>query len=722
MTNSKQDQPFMDVIYQKDPCHSICYRSGLMVYEEALVEGIFIASAWNGSGFPLAVVDNPEPTRLKLDQFPAPQAFLVDMDGQPLVSHWEWDGIEQERDDKGLHVMIRLKHKVRPVTVIIHTTLDGTPILKRSIEIINTGNQIAAISQLAPMSGPVAGTSRWTDYVGNKASPYLLGYMEQTNWGKEGSFQWHRLPNAGYRVSGRYLRERHRHPMFVLKNEATGEIHICQFAWSGGYSFAFDLDTHSGSAGQPALLSFSVSVDAPGTIRTVSPGESVMSPEVHIGMLFGGLDDAINAMHEHVRKSVIRPQARGRGCWVEAGVGPENDMSEENTLRLVEEAASLGAEVFFLDAGWYTPPGKEGAEWHPRAGDWYPDPARYQNGLTTIRDRVKSKGMLFGLWMDSERIGSLSQAAKDHPDWIASNYTGRSTQGKGDLLDLTNPAAASWMENQIARVLEDYQLDFYRLDYNLSGRDAVCCTVRNGYVEDNYLRYYDALYRIYDRLRDRFPTVIFEACAGGGGRTDLGLVSRFCHTWVTDWPHSPRSFMITNGMTMALPPEHVDRLIAGQGLISGSLDFQMRQLLFVRFTIGPGLHPKGSSMNLKQTAFIRHSIDLYKQFIRPFMPESRIFHHTPVFAGIEPDGWGILELSSVDSTRGILGVFQLANPQEAQTIICLRGVDVSKQYRVTWDNSRRTAILDGSALAGEGVRIRLEGPCTSELLLYESID
>ena len=37
---------------------------------------------------------------------------------------------------------------------------------------------------------------------------------------------------------------------------------------------------------------------------------------------------------------------------------------------------------------------------------------------------------------------------------------------------------------------------------------------------------------------------------------------------------------------MALPPEYVDRLMAGQnGHLSGDLDFQLRQLLFVRPTL-----------------------------------------------------------------------------------------------------------------------------------------
>mgnify|MGYP003051262702 CR=1 FL=1 len=105
------------------------------------------------------------------------------------------------------------------------------------------------------------------------------------------------------------------------------------------------------------------------------------------------------------------------------------------------------------------------------------------------------------------------------------------------------------------------------LNYNIGAQDAVAYNERDGYLENTFLRYYDNVYAVYSRLRRDYPNVIFESCAGGGGRTDLGMVSNFTHSWVTDWQIHPRAFSITNGMTMALPPECVDRLIGGHPLI-----------------------------------------------------------------------------------------------------------------------------------------------------------
>ena len=92
------------------------------------------------------------------------------------------------------------------------------------------------------------------------------------------------------------------------------------------------------------------------------------------------------------------------------------------------------------------------------------------------------------------------------------------------MLNLANPEAAKWMEEQIARVVSENELEFFRLDYNVGGIRQGGQTVRNGFVESLYWRYYETLYAMYDRLRARFPDLILESCAGGGGRTDIGMV------------------------------------------------------------------------------------------------------------------------------------------------------------------------------------------------------
>ena len=421
--NSNADGPgnWSDVLFADGDEKTVSYRTAMVVYEESLLKGRFVGRGWNGSGYVSFYDGRVDPTDV-----PTAQAFWLEIDGQLLASDWEWAGFERTAEPSGgLHTVIGLKHAVRPVTVEVHSKLDGTPVIARWLEITNTGTEPAALAACGIWSGVVRHTKRWCEHVAGTGRPlYSLGYFDNPHWGHEGDFQWHDLPSAGYRVDGRYRRDRHRHPWFVIRNNATGEHFIGQLAWSGGYCFEFDLDADSS---QPdASLFFRGGPDAPAPQRIIAPGETVQTPEMHLGLVFGDLDTAIQAMHEHLRKSVFMPQPRGRGGWVESGIGPEIEITVDEVFHAIDCAAELGAEVFFIDASWYAPPH---GSWWSTVGDWGVDRQRFPDGIEPFRERVHEKGLLWGLWMDAERIGPDSQTAREHPEWLATAYDGEPRLG-----------------------------------------------------------------------------------------------------------------------------------------------------------------------------------------------------------------------------------------------------------------------------------------------------
>lgn len=712
MSKTDEEVYFSDVIVKQGDEPVISYRTASTVYEESLIRGQFVGRGWNGSGFVNYYAGRTDILHGLLGM----SAFSLTIDGQELISEWELVGIEEKENSQPIpamprpfdrHVIVTLRTRVRPIEVKVHTGLDGTPILTRWLEIKNLGTTPAAISSAASWNGVMQECSGWKEQLTPGTPLFSIGYMAKAHWGNEGDFQWFDLREGRQLIDGRHQRDRHRHPMFIIRNNGTGEHFIGQFAWSGGYSFEFDLDSDR----DPAVLKFKAALDGPAPQRVVAPGESVTTPEMHLGMVFGDLDTAIQEMHDHIRRSVIMAQPRGRGCWIESGIGPEVEITSEEVFHAIDMAAEMEADLLFVDASWYAPPF---GNWFTCAGDWNVNIERFPEGIKPFRDYAHEKGILFGLWMESERIGVESEMGKAHPDWILHTHAGEEISG---MLDLSRSEVAKWMEEAIARVIEENQIDFFRLDYNTHGTGRL---ERDGFVENHFWRYYEALYAIHDRLRARFPDVIFENCAGGGGRTDLGLVRRFSHTWVTDWQIAPRSFMITNGMTMALPPENVDRLLGGQnGHTTAEFDFQTRLLLFCRPTFG-FLYPVGSKANPIMKDRMLHFVDLYRNFVSPFMPTSRIYHHTPVAAGPSPKGWGVMELASRDRKRGICGLFQLSSPSEPEYLLRVRGLDQSLTYKVTFDNSGRTCLVDGFTLMTQGITIRLEGALTSELLVFKA--
>jgi alpha-galactosidase len=252
-TSPAAEAPWTNVQIEMEPEPTISYRSAMTVYEESLLRGRFVGRGWNGAGYMSFYGD----VRLDPTKHASPQAFQIEIDGQLLAAHWEWAGSDQNQTERGLHAIISLKHTLRPINVRVHTLLDGTAVLTRWLEITNRGTRPAALGTASAWSGVLQLTNRWKAHMSESDAPlYSIGYMANPHWGHEGSFQWFDLPNAGYRIDGRFRRDRHRHPMFVLRNNATGEHFIGQLAWSGGYVFEFDLDADIGSTDGAARLFF----------------------------------------------------------------------------------------------------------------------------------------------------------------------------------------------------------------------------------------------------------------------------------------------------------------------------------------------------------------------------------------------------------------------------------------------------------------------------------
>lgn len=58
-------------------------------------------------------------------------------------------------------------------------------------------------------------------------------------------------------------------------------------------------------------------------------------------------------------------------------------------------------------------------------------------------------------------------------------------------------------------------MDLYRLDYNPSFNFGA--TSRDGFMENNCWRYYEALYGTYERIHRKYPRLILQQAAAGGG-------------------------------------------------------------------------------------------------------------------------------------------------------------------------------------------------------------
>ena len=81
-------------------------------------------------------------------------------------------------------------------------------------------------------------------------------------------------------------------------------------------------------------------------------------------------------------------------------------------------------------------------------------------------------------------------------------------------------------------------------------------------TENDWWRYYEAFNAIYDRVRRKYPDVILQQCAAGGGRNELNVISRFHEPYLTDGLWQPHVLQNFCGQTLAFPPENIEAIRA----------------------------------------------------------------------------------------------------------------------------------------------------------------
>lgn len=705
--------PFRNIYYQPGENPVFSFRSGLAVREESFLNGVLVSSGHNAAGYPLDVLSG-FPSRLNPRDFAEPSAFNIEIDGQSIDYRLEFVDFSINESENSTEGILTLKSTVKPVILKIHTVLDGTQMLTRYIEISNTSDKPVCLSRLSVLSGGIEAFDRRMFAVSKNIDEiYSVGYFTSDQWGREGEFAWRKLLPDTLCVDTRFGRDRFRHPLIFIRNNITGVIYSCQTAWSGGCRFSVDFNTTEERSF--TSLAFKAEITSHKPITVIGAGETFITPEVHFGIICGSLDDSVNDMNAHTRKSVLNlPEADPTACLVGAGMGAEHTMSVEDSKDFMRQFASLGAEVFIVDAGWQCPPDRQ-TEWGNFNGINIPDSERYPDGLGELSDYCRSLGMKFGLWVDIENAGRFSDINKNNSDWRGSDIFGnRST----NYLDMSNPEVAAWAENELARIITEYKLDLLRVDHNISYRDYFAIRDTDGISECVCVKHINAVYKMYENLKKRFPDVIFENCAGGGARTDLGMMKNFNHTWVSDCQRAPHSVMITNGMTLALPPERVDRLFAGMGCHEhGSLDFHIRNTMLTHMTLNV-IAPAGAQINRVQADFVRRSVDIYKNFIRDFLPESKIYHHTPE-ASHKPEDGCILEIASPDCRKGAIGIFTLSDEKTDFTVIP-EGINAGMNYKITLDNRGAEFTVSGYELMTKGIKIKIPSALSSELILFEA--
>lgn len=220
-------------------------------------------------------------------------------------------------------------------------------------------------------------------------------------------------------------------------------------------------------------------------------------------------------------------------------------ISYDVLITQAEEAAKLGCEYFVIDAGWF---GDGDKSWTELIGMWEENQTGAIMGrMKDVSDKVHSIGMKFGMWLETERALKGVKSVEEHPEFFFTN-------GTAYFLDYSNPDAREYMKNIVFSLVEKYNVDYIKFDFN----DNMT------YDESRkaFLDYHKGYYEFISSVRMKFPEIYLEGCGGGGFRLDLDKVRLFDSYWFTDNQSVVRGAKILKNTILRMPPTFLDRWIS----------------------------------------------------------------------------------------------------------------------------------------------------------------
>jgi alpha-galactosidase len=608
-------------------------------------------------------------------------------------------------------MVVELSSRDHPIRVKLHTLVDGTPVLERWLEVTNNSSKPIALTKLCPWAGQLWPTG----------SSFTLGHSLRWDYPWEGWFGWTPL-EPGTNVAEQDHGLGYDDPYFFLQNQSRDEYFMGELAWPANYRMEFQ---------NAQGLSFEIGPTAINALRVIAAGETITSPAMHLGCIRGDFDAAVQALHAHIRRSVLPGRQLDRAYRIQY-LNPEDwpmaayrgdAYNEINMKKSIDVAAAAGMEVFILDS----------PMWGSGYGNWLvPNQKRFPNGLAPLVDYAHQKGLLFGLYVEPEggrdgytsgaggaTIGpwSESQVFKDHPDWFVRS---------GTVLNLSIPAAAEYLESTVNQIIDHYKLDMYRHDFCAALRGQGSETVRNGFIESDYWRHYEAFYSIFGRVRSRYPNLILQQASGGGTRLDLGTVSVFQEHFSSDRETMPYVYRMISGLSVYLPPEII---VGANGMARpkdlGDLDTTLRGAYALGNTpmfFNAVLPKSAEELTPAMRDKFLHYANLYKAFIRPLLPTCNVYHFAPVNAAgsVESGNWFAMEFAAPDRQKAWAVVIRLAKNEPGPYVLKPKGLDPQKKYRVTRDNTGKSELLAGTDLMKGGLAVPLGAGSESELLLFET--
>lgn len=293
----------------------------------------------------------------------------------------------------------------------------------------------------------------------------------------------------------------------------------------------------------------------------LAPEEELESPEAAMVYSCFGFNGMSQCMHRFVKEHIVRGfwKKKVRPILLNSWEAAYFNFNEAKLLRLAKEGKRAGIELFVLDDGWF---GKRNDD-TCSLGDWESNEKKLPHGLDGLCSKIKAIGLKFGIWVEPEMVSADSDLYRTHPDWTLEIPDKPHSEGRNQrVLDLTRTEVQDFIIEKMSKVFSSTDISYVKWDMNRIITDYFSQALpaeRQGEVAH---RYVVGLYRCLKELTGRFPKILFEGCASGGNRFDLGMLCYFPQIWASDDTDALCRAEIQTNYTYGYPPSVISAHIS----------------------------------------------------------------------------------------------------------------------------------------------------------------
>lgn len=320
-------------------------------------------------------------------------------------------------------------------------------------------------------------------------------------------------------------------------NEKQGNVYGFSLIYSGNHSTVAECDQYGNIRVMQGINPFDFEY-------RLSSGETFDTPQSVLCYSDSGLGGLSREMHQVYRNQLCKSQwaHKDRPVIINNWEGTYFNFTEEKLLAMAKQAKAVGIELFVLDDGWY---GKRNDE-TSSLGDWVANPQKLPSGIRNFAEKINGEGLAFGLWFEPEMVSPDSDLYRNHPDWAVAVPNCKPSLGKCQLvLDLSNNEVCDYIIDSLSNILGSANIAYVKWDHNRVMSDMP-------YPGYNH-QYTLGLYRVLDALTARFPEILFEGCAAGGGRFDPGILAYSPQIWASDNSDAVSRLKIQYATSMCYP-------------------------------------------------------------------------------------------------------------------------------------------------------------------------